>query len=158
MKGFEAFIESFGFKEDPFLIGILCIVVLLINFTGGLFSNLFMAMRSRPIIVRPLFKRTSFRLAAASEFLFISYIVYYHTILTSGIVIAQVIFWNFTLIAAPLLAMFGAQIGYLTNKKKIDKLKSKKYAMEEQQKSEEEATSETSTPEANLSEHEGYRR
>ena len=38
--------------------------------------------------------------------------------------------------AAPLLAMIGAQIGYLTQKKKIDKLKSKKYATEWEQKSE----------------------
>ena len=167
MKGFEEFMGSLGFREGPFIVVILCIVVLLVNFTGGLIGNIMLAMKSRPIVKRPFFQRTSFRLAAASEFFFIAYIVYYHTILTSGMVLAQVIFWNFFVMAAPLLAMFGAQVGYLSQKKKIDKLKSKKYAMEEQQQSEEmdadtgdyeEATSETSTPEAKFSEHKGYRR
>ena len=137
MKDFEEFVISFGFREGPFIVAILCIVVVLFNFTGGLFSNIILAMSGRPIVKRPFFKRPSFYLAAASEFFFIAYIVYYHTVLTSGIVIAQAIFWNFTLIAAPLLAMIGAQIGYLTHKKKIDELKSKKYKMEEQQRSEE---------------------
>ncbi len=158
MKGFEEFMESFGFREGPFIVVILCIVVLLCCFMGGIFSNIILAMRSRPIVKRPFFQRPSFRLAAAVEFIFIAYIVYYHTVLTSGIVLAQVIFWNFTLMAAPLLAMFGAQVGYLTHKKKIDKLKSKKYAMEEQQQSEEMDADTDDYEEANQSEHEGYRR
>ncbi len=131
MEGFEGFILSFGFKEDPFLIGILCIVMLLFNFTGGLFSNIILAMRGRRIVERPFFRRTSFSLAAASEFFFIGNIVYYHTVLNPGIVIAQVIFWNFFVMGGPLLAMIGAQIGYLTQKKKIDKLKSMKHSVEE---------------------------
>ena len=130
MKGFEEFIVSFGFKEDPFLIGILCIVVMLVNFTGGLFGNIILAMRGRPIVEKPFFRRPSFRLAAAIEFFFIGNIVYYHTALSPGIVIAQAIFWNFFVIAAPILAMMGAQIGYLVQKKKIDKLKSRKKATE----------------------------
>ena len=137
MKDFEEFIVSFGFKEDPFLVAILCIVVLLVNFTGGLFSNIILAMSGRPIVGRPLLQRTSFRLAAASEFLFLCYIGYYHFILTSGIVVAQAIFWAFFIIAAPLLAMIGAQIGYLGFKKKIDELKSEEYALEREQGSEE---------------------
>ena len=137
MKGFEAFIQSFGFKEDPFLIGILCIVVLLINFTGGLFSNIILAMRGRPIVERPLVRRTSFRLAAASEFFFIANIVYYHTVLNPGIVIAQGIFWNFFIMAAPMLAMIGAQIGYLIFKKKIENLKTGDDELEREQGSEE---------------------
>ena len=124
MKGFEEFIVSFGFREDPFLVGILCIVVLLFNFTGGLFSNIILAMSGHQIIERPLVQRTSFRLAAASEFFFLAYIVYYHAVATSEIVIAQVIFWIFTVIVAPLLAMIGAQISYLGFKAKIEELKS----------------------------------
>jgi len=135
MKDFEALIVSFGFKEGPFIIIILCIVVLLVNFMGGLFSNITLAMRSRPIVERSFYKRTSFHLAASSEFFFITYIVYYHTVLTSGIAFAQGIYWLFFILAAPLLAMIGAQIGYLTSKKKIDKLKSKNYAIEWEQKS-----------------------
>ncbi len=136
MKDFEAFIVSFGFKEEPFIIFILCIVVLLVNFTGGLFSNIILAMRTRPIVERWFYQRTSFHLAASSEFFFLCYIGYYHTVLTSGIVIAQAIFWNFFVMAAPVLAMIGAQIGYLSQKKKIDKLKSEKYATEWEQESE----------------------
>ena len=124
MKDFEAFIVSFGFKEGPFIIAILCIVVLLSNFTGGLLGNIMLAMSGRPIIERPLVQRTSFRLAAASEFFFLACIVYYHAVATSEIVIAQVIFWIFTIIVAPLLAMIGAQISYLGFKAKIEELKS----------------------------------
>ena len=128
MKDFEEFIVSFGFREDPFIVAALCIVVLLSNFTGGLIGNIMVAMSGRPIVERPFYQRTSFRLAVASEFIFIAYIAYYHTISTSGIDIAQAIFWLFTLFCAPLLAMFGAQIGYLTFKKKIEELKSEEYA------------------------------
>ncbi|MCH7863849.1 MAG: hypothetical protein IIC56_01380 [Proteobacteria bacterium] len=135
MKDFEAFIVSFGFKEGPFIIAILCIVVLLSNFTGGLLGNIMLAMSGRPIIERPLVQRTSFRLAAALEFFFICYIIYYHTVLTSGIVIAEAIFWLFTLICAPLLAMFGAQVGYLAYKKKIDQLISRGEAIEKEERS-----------------------
>ena len=130
MKGFEEFIVSFGFKEDPFLVAILCIVVLLGNFTGGLFSNIILAMSGRQIIERPFFRRTSFHLAAASEFFFIVYIVYYHTIATSEIVIAQAIFWTFSILAAPMLAMIGAQISYLGFKGKIEELKSEDFVIE----------------------------
>ena len=137
MKGFEELIQSFGFKEEPFIIIILCIVVLLVNFMGGLFSNIILAMSGRPIVERSLFQRTSFRLAAGSEFFFIAYIVYYHTVLTSGIVIAEAIYWAFFIFAAPLLAMIGAQIGYLGFKKKIEELKSKEYALEREQGSKE---------------------
>ena len=137
MRDFEEFIVSFGFREGPFIIAILCIVVLLGNFTGGLIGNIILATSGRPIVERPLFQRTSFRLAAASEFLFLCYIGYYHFILTSGIVVAQAIFWAFFIIAAPLLAMIGAQIGYLGFKKKIEELKSEEYALEREQGSEE---------------------
>ena len=122
--------ESFGFKEGPFIIAILCIMMLLINFMGGLFSNIILAMSGRQIIERPFFRRTSFHLAAASEFFFIVYIVYYHTIATSEIVIAQAIFWTFSILAAPMLAMIGAQISYLGFKGKIEELKSEDYVIE----------------------------
>ncbi len=139
MKGFEAFIVSFGFKEGPFIVAILCIVVLLVNFTGGLIGNIMLAMSGRPITERPLLQRTSFRLAAASEFFFIAYIVYYHTVLTSEISFEQGIYWIFFILAGPLLAMIGAQIGYLTQKKKIDKLKSGAGAIKMEQPSEQAA-------------------
>ena len=122
MKGFEEFIVSFGFKEDPFIIAIICIVVLLVNFAGGLMSNI-LASFGGPIKVRKLTARTSFRLVVASQIFFIAYIVYYHTILVTGIGLAQVIYWGFTLIAAPLLAALGAQLTYVAFAKKIEQLK-----------------------------------
>ena len=137
MKDFETFIISFGFKEGPFIVAILCIVVLLSNFAGGLFGNIMLAMGDRPITERPLLQRTSFRLAATSEFSFVAYIVYYHTVLAPGIVIAQGIYWLFYVLAAPLLAMIGAQIGYLIFKKKIENLKTGDDALEREQGSEE---------------------
>ena len=140
MKGFEELIASFGFREGPFVVAILCIVVLLVNFTGGLFKNIILAMSGRQIVELPLVQRTSFRLAAATEFFFFTYIFYYHTILTSKIVISQVIFWVFFLLAAPLLAMLGAQIGYLGFKKKIEELKYGTSETESEQPSVGEAT------------------
>ena len=136
MKGFEELIASFGFREGPFIVAILCIVVVLVNFMGGLFKNIILAMGGRQIVELPLVQRTSFRLAAATEFFFFAYIVYYHTILTSKIVIAQVIFWVFFLLAGPLLAMLGSQISYLGFKKKIEELKSEDYATEKEQPTE----------------------
>ena len=158
MKGFEEFIVSFGFREGPFIVVILCIVVLLVNFMGGLFSNIILAMSGRPIVKRPLVKRTSFRLAAASEFFFISYIVYYHTILTSGIVVAQIIFWNLFVMGAPMLAIFGAQISYLGFKKKIDELKSGVDEFEEEEADPDDYDDYEDYEEATQNEHKGYRR
>ena len=137
MKDFETFIISFGFKEGPFIIAIFCIVVLLSSFAGGLIGKIMLAMADRPITERPLIQRTSFRLAAASEFCFIAYIVYYHTVLAPGIVIAQAIFWNFFVMAAPLLAMIGAQIGHLIYAKKIDSLKTEAIEIDKQERAEE---------------------
>ncbi len=130
MKDFEALIVSFGFKEGPFIIVFLCIMMLLVNLMGGLFSNILLAMRSSPVVKRPLSQRISFQLAASSQFFFVAYIIFYHTVLTSEIAVAQVIYWIFFILAAPLMALLGAQIGYLSQKKKIDQLKSKKYAAE----------------------------
>ena len=125
MEAFEEFFVSFGFKDGPFIIAILCIVVLLSNFIGGLISNILLAMSGRTIIERGLLKRTSFRLFFICEASLIGYIAYYHTVLTTGIGTAQIIYWTYVLLAAPLLAMLGAQSSYLIYAKKIEKLKAK---------------------------------
>ena len=125
MKDFEEFIESFGFNEGPFIIAILCILVLLGNFMGGLIGNILLALRGRPIFERSLMKRTSFRLALASEVCLVVYIIYYHAFLVTELATAQIIFWLFTLLAAPLLAVLGAQSSYLMYAKKIDVLKAR---------------------------------
>ena len=154
--------ESFGFKEDPFIIAILCIMVLLVNFAGGLMSNIIAAFGG-PIKVRKLTARTSFRLVVASEFFLIAYIVYYHTILVTGVGLAQVIYWGFTLLAAPILAALGAQLMYLAFAKKIEQLKKDFLDYEKAQTQPaggggEDADDEFEEEEADLSKHKGYRR
>ena len=118
----EETLETFGFTQDSAIIAIMCVVVLLGNFSGGLIANILLSFGG-PIPERKLTQRTGFRLALVSELILIVYIVYYHTILVTDITMAQVIYWVFTLLAAPLLAAFGAQLGYVAMSKKIEQLK-----------------------------------
>lgn len=118
----EKLIMSFGFTKDSLIVAIICLVMLLGNFTGGLLSNILIA-QGGPIADRKLTEKTSFRLALVSELMLVIYAVYYHAALMQSVNVAQVIYWGFTLIAAPLLAMLGAQLSYVAFAKKIDKLK-----------------------------------
>jgi len=120
--GLEKFLMSFGFTKDSLIVAIICVVVLLGNFTGGLLSNILLA-QGGSIAERKLTEKTSFRLALVSELMLLLYAVYYHAALMRGINTAQVIYWGFTLLAAPLLAALGAQLSYIAFAKKIDKLK-----------------------------------
>ncbi len=115
-------LKTFGFTQDSTVVAIFCILVLLGNFTGGLFANIFTAFGG-PIAERKLTERTGFRLAMVSELILILYIAYYHTVLVSGIDTAQLIYWGFTLLAAPLLAALGAQLTYVAFASKIEELK-----------------------------------
>ena len=128
----EKTIESFGFTQDTTIVAILCLVVLLGNFAGGMMSNILVSFGG-PIEERKMTERTSFRLALVSELILIVYIVYYHTILVSGVALAQVIYWVFTLLAAPLLAALGAQLTYVAFAKKIEQLKQDFLDYEQQQ-------------------------
>ncbi len=122
MKYLENTLETFGFTQDPATVAILCLLVLLGNFTGGLMANIFVAFGG-PIANRKITERTSFRLAMVAELILIVYIGYYHTVLVPGIGTAQVIFWGFTILAAPLLAALGAQLTYVAFASKIEELK-----------------------------------
>ena len=122
MGGVEDFIESFGFAKDPFTIVIICVVVLLANFAGGLFSNIILAFGG-PIREKKMVQRTSFRLAIFSEMFLIIYIVYYHMALDIALGAAAIIYWVFIFLAAPLLAAIGAQLIYVALSDKIEKLK-----------------------------------
>ena len=122
--GLEKMIMSFGFTQNSMIIAVICIVVLLGNFTGGLLSNILLA-QGKSIKERGLTEKTSFRLAMVSELMLLLYALYYHAMLVGGINTAQIIYWAFTLLAAPLLALLGAQISYLMFAKKIDALKDK---------------------------------
>ncbi len=118
----EDTLETFGFTQDSTVVAIFCILVLLGNFTGGLMANIFVAFGG-PIAPRKITERTSFRLAMVSELILIVYIGYYHSVLVSGIETAQLIYWGFTLLAAPLLAALGAQLTYVAFASKIEGLK-----------------------------------
>lgn len=120
--GLEKFLMSFGFAKDSLIVAIVCLLVLLGNFTGGLMSNILLA-QGGPIRARKLTEKTSFRLALVSELMLLIYAVYYHAAVTQAINTAQIIYWGFTLMAAPLLAMLGAQLSYVAFAKKINKLK-----------------------------------
>lgn len=120
--GLEKFLMSFGFTKDSLIVAIICVLVLLGNFTGGLLSNILLA-QGGPIPDRKLTEKTSFRLALVSELMLLIYAVYYHAAVTQTINTAQIIYWGFTLLAAPLLAMLGAQLSYVAFAKKLDKLK-----------------------------------
>ena len=122
MKAIDEFMGSFGFKEEPLILLIICVLALLLNLTGGLFTNIIRGMGG-PIKKTSLMSRTSFRLALVAELFLIIYIVYYHTVLVPGLETAQMIFWGFMLLASPLLALIGAQLTYLAFAKKIEELK-----------------------------------
>ncbi len=114
--------KTFGFTADALTIIIICSLVLMLNFAGGLFSQIILAFGG-PIHERKLVQRTSFRLALVSELFLIVYIVYYHTVLVPGIEAAEIIYWVFILLASPLLAAIGAQLIYIAMSDKIEELK-----------------------------------
>ena len=122
MSGIEDFMETFGFTADAFTIIIVCSLVLMLNFAGGLFSQIILAFGG-PIHERKLTQRTSFRLAMVSELMLILYIAYYHTVLVPGIETAEIIYWVFIVLAAPLVAAIGAQLIYVALSDKIEELK-----------------------------------
>ena len=122
MRALDKIIESFGFTQDTTIVAIICIVVLLVNFAGGMMANILIAFGG-PIEQRKITERTSFRLALVSELIMIVYIIYYHTVLVSGVSTSQMIYWGFTLLAAPILAALGAQLTYVAFAKKIEGLK-----------------------------------
>ena len=135
MRAIEEFMESFGFTQETFIIAMLCLVVLLGNFAGGMFSSIILAF-SGPIHERKITQRTSFRLALVSELVLIVYAVYYHAVLVSQSDAGQVIFWVFTLFAAPVLAALGAQLTYIAFAAKIEELKEKGKALDRAERSE----------------------
>ncbi len=122
MSGIEEFMRTFGFSVDAFTIVIICVLVMLGNFAGGLFSKIIQAFGG-PITELNLTQRTSFRLLCLSELFLIGFIVYYHTMLNTGIETAQIIYWVFIVLASPLLAAIGAQLIYVAFADKIEGLK-----------------------------------
>ena len=124
MGDFFDFIQSFGFsKNDKETIGIISLLVLLGNFSGGLICNILVAFGG-PIQERKIFQRNSFRLGLVAELIFLVYILYYQFVLSSiELGMPQIIYWGFVLLAAPLLAALGGQLMYLAFSSKIEDLK-----------------------------------
>jgi hypothetical protein len=95
-------------------------VVLLGNLFGGLMSSVLLALGG-PIKRRKMFDRLSFRACLFAELLLLIFAGYYHAILIQSIEVVHIIYWSFTLLAAPVLAFIGAQITYLVYGDKIEK-------------------------------------
>jgi hypothetical protein len=132
MSGIEDFMKTFGFTLDALTLFFICALFLLINFAGGLFSNIILSFGG-PIRERSLTSRTSFRMAAMAEFFLIVYVVYYHTVLIPVITTAEMIFWGFIFLAGPLMAALGAQLTYVAFAKKIEELKRKGRNLEKEE-------------------------
>ena len=123
MGGIEDFMKTFGFPaNDAVTIIIICALVLMANFAGGLFTSIIHAFGG-PIKPSKLTQRTSFRLALVTELFLIIYVIYYHTVLFPGIETAQIIYWAFIVLASPLLAAIGSQLIYVALAAKIEELK-----------------------------------
>jgi len=132
MRSIEKFMQSFGFVEEPLLIIIVCALFLLVNFAGGIFSNIILAFSDITFKLRRT-QRPSFRLALVSEMLLIFFIAYCYSVLYSGIQTAQIIFWGFMVLASPLLAAVGGQLTYVALAKRIDYMKNQALRQEGQQ-------------------------
>ena len=130
----ETLMMGFGFGKNTFLIGIICLVLMLGNFTGGLLKSIFLS-HGGPIRERPLTKRTSFRFVMVTEIIIIVYAIYYPIVLVPGITTAQVIYWITVFIASPLLAATGAQLTYVAFAGKIDKLRKQGLALDRGERS-----------------------
>lgn len=134
MDAIDVFMTSFGFGRNTFIIGIICLVVMLGNFVGGLISNI-LRSQGGPIRERTLTQRPSFRIVMVAELLIFVYAGYYHTVLVPGINTAQIIYWAFVFLVSPLLAAIGAQLTYVAFAKKIEELKEEFLDLEREERS-----------------------
>ncbi len=120
MQFLEQILKLFGFTEMSIVIGIFCLVIMLGNLFGGLMNSVMLAMGG-PIKRRKLFDRMSFRACLFSEILLLVFAGYYHAIMIQSIAVVHIVYWSFTLLAAPVLAFIGSQITYLVYGDKIEK-------------------------------------
>ena len=110
MSGFiDSVLKLFGFVEHQHTIALVCLLVFLVNFLGGLIRSIVLAFAG-PIKDRSLKDRMSFRLCMASILLVAFYALYYHAILVQKIEVGHLIYWGFSILAAPLMAIIGSEI------------------------------------------------
>lgn len=112
-------LKVFGFTELTYMIGIVCMVMLLGSFLGGLLFNIFLA-HGGPIKPRKLFDRMSVRSCIMAELFLVIFAIYYHLVLIEHIILAHAVYWLFTFLVTPILAFIGAQISYLIFADKIE--------------------------------------
>ena len=110
MFGFiDSVLKFFGFVEQQETIALVCLLAFLVNFLGGLIRSIVLAFAG-PIKDRNLKDRMSFRLSMASLLLLAFYALYYHAILVQKIEVGHLIYWGFSVLAAPLLGIIGSEI------------------------------------------------
>ena len=109
----------FGFTKYQMIIAIICLVVLLGSFLGGLLRSIMMASGG-PLKPLKTTQTMGFRLVILAEAMLLIFAFYYHAILIQTIDVSHVIYWVFALLSAPVLAFMGSQITYLVFQKKIE--------------------------------------
>lgn len=109
----------FGFTQLTLIIPVVCIMMMLGSFLGGLLRGIILAMGG-PIRPRKLFERMSFRAILMGEIFVGGFAGYYHGIIIESIELTHMVYWGFTLLAAPVLAFIGAQITGLIYAEKIE--------------------------------------
>jgi hypothetical protein len=109
----------FGFSKLTYMIGIVCMLTLLGNFLGGLLHGILLGFGG-PIKPRKLSDRMSVRACLMSELFIVIFAFYYHVMLIEDVVLAHVVYWAFTLLAAPILAFIGSQVTQLIFADKIE--------------------------------------
>ena len=119
MFGFiDTVLKFFGFVEQQHTIALVCLLMFLLNFSGGMIRGLILAFGGA-IKERPLKDRMSFRLCLATILLMAVYALYYHGVLIQEIETGHLIYWAFSIMAAPLLAVIGSEITGIVFAKKI---------------------------------------
>ena len=103
----QGIVTLFGFTVHQELIAGVCVIWLLVYFMGGLIRSTALAFGG-PIRDRKLTATTSFRLVLAGMIILGIFAAYYHGFLTSQVTLSQIIYWVFTVLAAPLFAVIGS--------------------------------------------------
>ena len=114
----EDILILFGFTELTYIIGAICMLILLGCFLGGLMHGIILA-HGGPIRPRKFFDRMSVRGMLVAEIFMVVFALYYHGVMIESIKMSHVVFWSISLPGAPVLAFIGAQITGLIFSKKI---------------------------------------
>lgn len=114
----ESVLFAFDFFERQVEISLVCLIIFLCNFFGGLMRSVILAYGG-PIKPRKLKDRMSFRLFLSSVLFLLIYAFYYHAFLIQSIEPTNLVYWGFALLATPLLAVISSQITALIFAEKI---------------------------------------